>query len=255
MSFEDKKTKGTVTIGYVVASVMNRLRDYSMRNYSFLEQIVIEGFTELNMFHLDNIEVVYLRMSSAKTVSVPCDFIDWLKIGIPINGRLRVITKDDSLLLPRTFADGKEVGNKDAVSVSSSDYLYFPIHYKDGSLVAGLYGLPGGIDSTYYRYDKEKRQFIFGGSIPRTEIVLEYLSTGVKLGGNTIIPREAVPALRAYALWQLIENDRKVPMGEKERKKQQYEEEVEKLRFFISAFTLEEYKQMVYKHARQSPKR
>lgn len=254
MSLTTPKTCGTTTITYVVMSVLNRLRDYSMRQYSFLEQIVIEGYSTLNLWHLNNVEVVYLRMSDAKTVDLPSDFVDWNKIGIPINGKLKVLTRKDNILLPRKFADGEDVGNADDENGPTGS-LYFTDHFRNGQFVAGLYGMPGGADTAYYRLDREKRQIVFSGSVPRAEIVLEYISSGVNVGGTTVIPVEAVPALRAYALWQNIENDRKVPMNEKERKKAQYEEELEALRFFQTAFTKEEYQQMVWKSTRQTIKR
>ena len=255
MSTENPKIQGTTTINYVVMSILNRLRDYSMRHYSHLEQILLEGYTELNLWHLDNIEVVYLRMSDAKTVDVPADFVDWTKIGIPLHGKLRVLTNNKSILFPRTFQDGAEVGNTDDTYGGVSENIYFTDHYRDGQFVGGLYGMPGAADQAFYRFDREKRTIIFSGSIPRAEIVLEYISTGIKLQGTTVIPREAVPALRAYGLWQLIEDDPKVSPTQKERKKEQYEEQVHALDFFQSAFTADEYRRHVYKHSRQSTKR
>jgi len=254
MSNTTPKTAATTTIEYVVMSVLNRLRDYSMRDYSFLEQIAIEGYTDLNLWHLDNIEVVYLRMSSAKTVDLPSDFVDWCKIGIPVQGKLRVLTNNKNILLPRKFADGEDVGNTDDEN-GTSTALFFTDHYSNGQFVGGLYGLPGGIDNAYYRIDREKRTIVFSGSLPKGKIVLEYISSGVNLTGTTIIPREAIPALRAYLLWQLIENDSKKSLSEKERKKQQYEEAVEALRFFQTAFTADEYKRMLYRSVKQTPKR
>jgi len=254
MSNEVKKTLGTTTIKYVVMSVLNRLRDYSMRHYSFLEQLCIEGYTDLSLWHLDNIEVVYLRMSEAKTVDLPPDFIDWLKIGVPVAGKLRVLTNHKAILLPRKFEDGEEVGNTDDVA-STSDAIYFQSHYRNGQFVGGLYGLPGSIDQAYYRFDREERTIVFSGSIPRSEVVLEYISSGVSLSGTTIIPREAVPALRAYLMWQLIENDSKVSPTEKERKKSQYEEQLNALDFFQHTFTKDEYKRHVARNARQTVKR
>lgn len=254
MSLTTPKIQGTTTINYVVMSVLNRLKDYSMRHYSFLEQIIIEGYTDLNLWHLDNIEVVYLRMSEAKTVDLPPDFVDWTKIGVPMAGKLRVLTNHKKILLPRTFADGAPVGNTDDAG-TNIDAVYFTNHFRNGQFVGGLYGMPGGGDQAFYRLDRETRTIIFSGSIPRAEIVLEYISSGVKLQGSTVIPREAVSALRAWALWQNIENDPKVGATQKERKKEQYEEQVHALDVFQSAFTADEYKRHVYKHTRQTPKR
>ena len=254
MSNEVPKTLGVTTINYVVMSVLNRLKDYSMRHYSFLEQVCIEGYTDLNLWHLDNVEVVYLRMSEAKTVDLPADYVDYLKIGIPMAGKLRVLTNHDKILFPREFQDGEPVGNTDDSS-AVYESVYFIDHFRNGQFVGGLYGIPGAVDQAYYRIDREERTIIFSGSIPRAEVVLEYILSGVNLSGSTVIPREAVPALRAYLLWQLIENDSKVSSTEKERKKSQYEEQLAALDYFQSAFTKDEYRRHVLRHTRQSIKR
>jgi hypothetical protein len=259
MSTAVPKTAGLVTIRYVVMSVLNRLQDYSLKHYKRLCQIAIEGFTEdMSMFHLGTgSEVVYLHMSTAKTVNLPADYIDYVKIGIPINGKLRVITRHDSILLPRVFDDtGLPVGNTDGdTDAGISNCIFFSDHFRNGAFIGGLYGLPGGIDTAYYRIDRENRQIVFSGTTPRSEIVLEYISTGLKPDGSSLIPREVVAPLRNYVLWQMEENDPRVAYNEKERRKREYEESVQALRSFSLTFTADEYRHMVYGTSRQTPKR
>lgn len=256
MSVVSPKTAGLVTIRYIVMSVLNRLNDYSLKSYKRLVQIALEGFTDMHLFHLDNLEVVYLHMSVAKTCQLPADFVDYTKIGIPINGKLRVITKHDKLLLPRLFDTGEAVGNTDAGdSEGVSNCIFFSDHFRNGQFIGGLFGLSGGIDQAYYRVDKENRQIVFSGSTPRSEIVLEYLSSGIRTDGSSLVPREAVTPLRTYVLWQMVENDQKVAYNERERRKREHEEAVEALRSFQSAFTKEEYLRMIWGSSRQSPRR
>ena len=245
---------GIITVDYVVMGILNRLRDMSMRSYVFIAQLIIEGYAELALWHLDTIEVVYLRMSSAKVVDLPTDYVNYVKIGIPVNGKLKVLTHKENILLPRTFADGAEVGNADDDNAGAGS-IFFVDHFRSGQFVAGLYGLSGGIDDAYYRIDREKRQIVFSGSIPRSEVVLEYVSSGIKLSGQTNIPRETVPALQAYVFWKMIDLDMKYPANEKERRKQNYLEEVAALDYFQSAFTADEYKRHVWKSTTQTIKR
>lgn len=253
MSLENPKGAGIVNIRYVVMSYLNRINDYSMRNYKRYAQIVIEGFTDLNLFHIQNIEVVYLIMDEAKLINVPSDYVDWVKIGYPVNGKLVTITKDDNILLPREFQDGTDVGNIDNVGPDSISS--FIAHYKDGRFVGGLYGLRGGNNRAYFRYDRERRQFAFTGDTPRSEIVLEYISNGVSLGSSTTIPRQAVKALLSWTHWQTGEFDRKVPANEKERRKNLYYEDVQELRSLEYTPTMDEYRDAMYKLYRQGPKR
>jgi len=259
MSTSIPKTAALVTIRYIVMSILNRLEDYSMRRYLRLCQIAIEGFSEeFDLFHIGNsLEVVYLHMSAAKTVALPADFIDYTKIGVPINGKLQVLTRHDNLLLPRIFDDtGEDVGNMDAGDEEGiSNCIFFSDHFRNGQFVGGLYGLPGGIDQAYYRVDIENRQIVFSGSTPRSEIVLEYISSGLKPGGGSLIPREVVAPLRAYVLWQMIENDPKMAYNERERRKREFIELTEAMRSFNNSFTADEYKRMLWGTSQQSIKR
>jgi hypothetical protein len=77
----------------------------------------------------------------------------------------------------------------------------------------------------------------------------------MKADGSSFIPREVVPALRTYVLWQKDENDPRIAYNAKERLKREHEEAVEALRSFKNAFTADEFLRMIYSSARQSPKR
>jgi hypothetical protein len=259
MSNTNPKTDALVTIRYVIMSMLNRLNDYTLKNYKRSVQIAIEGMTEqFSTYHTGvGNEVVYLHMSTAKTVNLPSDFIDYLKIGVPVNGKIRVLTKKDSIALPRVFDDtGESVGNTDSGdSEGLENAIFFSDHFKNGQFIGGLFGLSGGIDDAYYRIDMENRQIVFSGSTPRSEIVLEYVSSGLKADGSSLIPREVVAPLRNYVLWQMVENDQKVAYNEKERRKREYTESVEQLRFFTTCPTKDEILRMFYSGYRQTPKR
>lgn len=250
-----------VTIRYVVMSVLNRLGDYSMKQYLRFTQIGIECFSEdLSPFHIGaGLQVIYGHMSTAKTLPLPSDYIQWQVIGYPIGGKLRVITHDKRILLPRIFDDtGEAVGNYYGAAIGSdiiSNAIFFSDHYRNGRFVGGLYGLPGGIDEASFRIDMENRQIVFSGETPRSEVVMEYFSTGLKSDGSSLIPRNTVASLRAYILWQKDENDPRIPNTTKARLKRNYEEEIEALRSFENSFTKDEYLSMIYSTSYQGPKR
>jgi hypothetical protein len=269
MSTQVPKISAFVTIRYVVMSVLNRLGEYNLKSYKRLVQICIEGYTEeLALYHIPNsLEVVYLHMSAAKTVDLPADFVTHTKIGIPINGKLRVLTQHDNILFPRTFDDTLlPVGNTDDTGSSGiADAIFFSDHWKNGQWVGGLFGLPGGLDDCYYRVDMERRQIVFSGATPRSEIVIEYIGTGLKADGSSLIPRECVDALRNYVLFKMVENDMtgfmtgraqaKTAMAEIARRKQEFTESINALRSFDMAFTAEELKSAIRSGYRQTPKR
>lgn len=258
MSIDTPKIAGVVSLRQIVMSTLNRIKDYTMRDYLHLMQIAIEGYTELSLWHLDSIEVVYLKVNPvSKIAALPGDFVDWLKVGIPTNGKLKVLYRHDKVLLPRTSTDGlKTFSNADAASTTNAESLvYFSDHIRNGQFVGGLFGMSGGVSDASYRFDRENRTFVFTGTISEDYIVLEYISSGVKLSGSTTIPREAEPALRTYILWQMVENDPRVSQSEKARREDNHDKAVAMLRDFQDIFTAEEYRQMLFSTSRQTPKR
>lgn len=196
MSVEIPKTVGCVTINYCVARAKLELDDFTSKSTEKLTQFAINEITNLNLFLSKNLEVAYIDMDSNGIVTLPNDFVDYIKIGIPKNGRLYILSLNKNTLLRR---DGlsSEAANQifnGNTSGTESDIYYFIDHYRNGQFIGGLYGVGGGFASSSYRIDMEKypRQIQFDTSVPRSEIVIEYISTGIRLSGTTVIPRHAV---------------------------------------------------------------
>jgi hypothetical protein len=253
-------TNALVSLDYVVNSVFNKLGRYTQRHYDQYLQFAIEGFGELNMFHISNIRVAHLQMNDAKIVSLPPDFIDYTKVAVCINGRLWTLSLNENMCLPRAEVCGEPIrevvhGVPGETFIIPGDGYYFADHYYNGRFIAGLYGLGGGFNIAYFRLDTERRNIVFSGSIPNDEVVLEYISTGIDKNNQTLIPRQAVKALQNYILWQRIENDDKYTLAEKQRKETLFDQAVYQLTSFDQKITKEEYLDMTYKHNKQSTKR
>ena len=55
-----------------------------------------------------------------------------------------------------------------------------------------------------YKINKKNRTIAIGGLIP-AEVIVYYVSTGLNSMVDAIIPREAVPSLKAYIHWKRLE--------------------------------------------------
>jgi len=257
-----KETRGYVNLDYVVRSVMSDLKQYTFHNYQALLQLAAEGFTDLNLFVTNNVKVAYLPINENFTVDLPEDFIDYVKIGILLNGKVWTLGYNKDIALPRTV---DRCGNTlpSIVSCSSNDDdinfptwgFYFANHFRNGQYVGELYGLGGGFNFAYYTIDHDKRQIVLTDGVPKEEIILEYKSSGIDAEGSTTIPRQAVRAIKEYVHWKRLEYDERVAMNIKMRREDQYYIQYEKLRFLESSFTLEEYLDHTYAESQSSPRR
>ena len=70
-----------------------------------------------------------------------------------------------------------------------------------------------------------------------------------------MIPVTTLQAIKAYIHWRRIEYDDKIPMNNKVRKQQLYDDEVTKLRLLENKFTKDEFLDMIYSTMGQSVKR
>lgn len=255
-------TKGYVNLDYVVKSIMIDLKQSTFHNYQTFLHLAAEGFTELNMYITPNIKVEYLPISEAFTANLPEDFIDYTKVGILINGKVWTLTHNKTIALPRIVDPcGKTMANVSQCSLNDSSFnfpnwgFYFANHFRNGQYVGELFGLGGGFNFADFRIDHERRQIALSSSTPKTELILEYISSGIKADGSTVVPRVAVKTIKEYVHWKRVEYDIKVPMNERKNREQQYYIMYDKLLFFENSFTMSEYLDNSYKHSKSSPKR
>lgn len=254
----ENNSRAGQTIRYVIMSTLNRLGQYSMHNYRRMAQMAIECVKEeIRMYHAASIEVYKTKVGDAGIVTLPPDAEDWIKVGFEINGQIFNLAVNDNMVLNRATKCGEDLRKviQGGLRVFSpvDGYYYGDYFNNDGGYVTAMYGLGGGWTSVVYRYDRTMRRFQFDGPVIGREIYIEYKSTGIKQG--TILEPELIAPIRNFIIWQMIENDQRVPMNEKERKKEQYENSIEKLRDFRSKFTMREFLDTKYRTLTQSIKR
>lgn len=244
------------SVRYVVMSYLNRKGIYDLKNYKRLEQIALEGLTQLNLYDMETVEVAYLTMNEIGVVKFPSDFVDYTKIGIPVNGRIYTLTVNESIIEPRLEKCGEEVfdpnHNRNVADVGG---YYFNDHFRNGRYVGGLYGVGGGFNVAYVKLDRQRRQFIIEGNVPRSEIILEYISTGIKQDGSTLVPTEALEPLRRWIDMIVTENDRRSSESAIARTTRSYEVALDEMRHFITCPTQDEYKDKFYESLTQGIKR
>jgi len=245
------------SIRYVVMSYLNRKGQYTLSNYKRLEQIALEGLTELNLYDLETVEVAYLTMNEIGIIPFPSDMVDYTKVGIPSGGRIYTLTVNEDIIEPRYSKCGDEIfdPNHNKANLDTTGGYYFADHFRGNRYVGGLYGVSGGSNVAYVKIDRQRRQFLFEGNVPRSEIILEYISTGVKQDGSTMVPTEALEPLRRWIDMIVTENTPRASESAIARTTRAFEVALEKMRHFISLPTADEYRDKFYESLTQGIKR
>ena len=245
-----------ITLEKIIYEVQSDLNDFSNANYMRMLQWLVRGVSDISINHVSNIEVAYLTANNAGKVDLPADYINYLKIGVCVNGLIQVFGINENLCLRRKEECATDIDYSSKELVIKGD-IPFVDHYRDGNYQTGVYGVPGGFRTTYFRIDKKNRKIVLGGDIPLGEIVLEYESSGISLTGKTYIEddfREVLIALLHHRLKQHAPSNT-VSIGEKQQAEALYYFELKKLVRSRNRFTISELMDTIHGSYKQTVKR
>jgi len=196
---------GLITIKEIVDGYMFS-SELPMAERTKVFHACVDAYKRLNMFVLDEgRRLVKLEMNDNLMVNLPMDCIRFKTVGIPLNGKLWTYTKDEGIITTTTLVAGAETLDAD---------------YGEGEDINPEYNLnyatKGGInDYGYYKVDHEKNRIVFR-NVDRSEILVEYISSGVSKTATTYIPIIAKEAIESYIYWALISQKRDIRADDKE---------------------------------------
>lgn len=212
-------------LNYVASLVQMDRSESSTHNRMKILQYCIDCYKEELRYKTDtSVSVAYLHPNAVLNAPFPADYEYYTKVAIYTSRGYITLSLNEDIPLIRKHNCGTEEFDTPSPSLDlcnidpsifTGEWLIAP-HFRAGQWVGEMYAQGGGFNKAgYFRIDKQMRQFQFS-NIPRTEIVLEYVSDS-KTNGNTLINYMDVKPIREYVKWRLLENDRKASMGEKDR--------------------------------------
>lgn len=185
----------TTTIRKIVSKIKSRGR-ISDADDMDLFQLVIDVMKDLSLFALPHKQITKIVVDSLGRVPLPKDYLMFLAIGVPRDGRMFTFTKDRSI-----------------VQTTDQTYSYEAVNteYGEGQtlpLITGYqYGAGGGLSNTSFVLN-ERRGFIQLTDFTGTEATLYFISSGISDSQDgVVIPLIAEEAVIAGVLWKHIVYD------------------------------------------------
>ena len=184
---EIKEISGFCTIDEIVLEVQNDVGDPADMSQHFrFAQWCVRGFGELRKFALPVGKEIRRKIDpKTSAITIPDDFFQWGDIGIYVGDIFWSFTEKPEM---------KSIIDENC----GEDEMDLKLH----SEFVGRYAESGGKNRFYYKKDMHhNRVIVYAKGL--TEVILKYISTGIKVSGNTLIPLIAKEALIAWIHWQI----------------------------------------------------
>lgn len=231
---ETTYTDGLVTLDNVIEEYL-LVSDRPESDYRKALQLAIRGYQDLRLHTIrDGVKVTRETVSSIDRVDFPDDFVDFVSIGVPINGKVWQLTPNRDIVNTTT-----EVAGVETQSADNEEGVDIPNESSKAYYVRG-----GSNTEGYYKIEWDKRRIKLQ-NVDATTVILAYKTSGVSLDGTTYVPVKYVMTLNAFMEWWGKALNPAIPVSQKQIAEQTYL----RLKRDIAnkKYTLEDWEYSIYK--------
>jgi hypothetical protein len=232
------------TIDQCVNSALMDINEDQSRYEQFLHW-ALEAAKDWHMDQAKEVKTVELTMSETKTVDLPSDFVDWVKVGIKCGNVIKTFVHDEKLTFHHECIDGKVVPNEECSDVNLWDFdtsnIEYPFWNFNGTNypIMGLAYQSNGLG--YFRYHRECNELQFRTVVPaNAKIILEYISDGWDPTRKTLIHPYAAKLIKLYIHWMRLKYNTNVPRALAQEAKQEYWDEFDRVQYRMFDLTIED---------------
>lgn len=186
--------------------------------YAKLLSWAIWGLRELKLDQANEVITIRKTLSDVRTVTMPGNYVDWVKIAIPVGQYLKTLSVNAEL-----SKEERTLGNPSLSENWPLDFLPNGINFGEygGYIFSNyegnsLFSVGGGIASqgmfTVADRGDGCTEILFDNPMTANECVIEYISNGINPCGETIVHDYLANYVREFILH---ENERLRPIRER----------------------------------------
>lgn len=222
--------------------------------YARYYTLAVSGLREMHIDYSGIPQVAELIVNDAGVAQLPDNYIMYNRIAIcDAWGNLHSLSTNNDICLKRPVDDcGTPIAPRGTTDTQNDNLVPFwwqqsTTFYADtvvnGEFVGNLFGMNGGQNVFgYFRIDEIYRTILFQGLWTGwNKIIIEYLGSMDKVGGDFIVHPYEVQSIKDWISWRRILNDRNYPVSEKAFQKQVWGQSMVTASRRFSAETLEDW--------------
>jgi hypothetical protein len=184
------------------------------------------------------------------SADLPCDYLDWTKVGLKMGQFVQPITQRDSINRLHAYNNQGQIVTYQDPATWNMTFPFWPGYWMFqnvsdlGENLGRLYGWNPGIVPDGFKVLKERNQIQFTESMRSTTVVLEYISDGQTSDNATQIDQYAWSTIEAFINWKRSAN----ADSDVSPESRNYLNQRRMLRARMSELTLVELRQILYRN-------
>lgn len=206
---------------------------------------------EISFDSLGNVRTVKLDINEYGAATLPCDYMDFCKIGIPNGQKVIPLSQNSGITRLNNYdASGNKVLFPTNNSSNTSSFVWFNDNLEQ---TGRFYGYAGNAGQSF-KILKERNEIQVDNALAANSIILEYISDGSESDNATKINPYAKSTIESYIFWKYKENSRSVGEGERQRARHSFDHDHKILRARLNPLTITDIKTIFRRHTHGSIK-
>jgi len=228
------------TLDNIVNSVLLR-RKYPVHWYIDFLKYGADGLRELHFDVLLVICSAKLPVTSYKAVILPCNYVDWVSIGIAAGQYVHPMTSESNMNRLNNFNEAGEKVPYEDVFPDGNMISSFDLNIADrtiwGEHEGGIFNHNPGKVGANFSIIRERNELQLDPDFPYSEIIMDYIDDGQGCDAASKIHPYAQATIEAYIIWQMKANNRGYQPHEVAESADQYDKQQRVLRARLSDLT------------------
>lgn len=218
----------TYTLDTIVRMALSE-RGYTIHWYVNFLTYAVDALRELNFDILRNIKSVRLPVNSYKAATLPCDYVDFVRVGNEFGQYIypHGEKKDSYNRLNKFDSQGNKVvyGDIEATNgilPNNWEGFWYSNYINDkGEHMGRIYNnIPGYRES--FVVLRERSEIQLDVSYAGSTIVMDYITDGTSTDASNAIHPYAIDAIKKYIFWRHKENGRQYNISERQISKEEF---------------------------------
>lgn len=216
------------TLDKIVRNALTE-RGYTIHWYVNFLSYAVDALKELNFDVLQNIKSARLPVNSYKAVTLPCDYVDYVRIGNEIGQYIYPHSEKDSSFnrLNKFDSNGNKISYgdieaKNGVLPNSWDGFWFTnFSNQFGEHIGRIFNNFNAFRESFVVL-RERNEIQLDISYIGNFIVMDYISDGTSTDASNMVHPYAFDAIKKYIFWRHKENGRQYNLSERQIAKEEY---------------------------------